>query len=384
MRLDQGKSMHEAERGLFDLLRGRPLYVTTPAEQVPQRGILLAPVEGLSGQTLDQLRGLDGGVIRLAVTQHRAGVMGLSDGGCRGDMSLGLNGKATPDQILRLSSARGKCTIDTLDVREASAPEIGGLTLVRLGRMLPSIVSVPVDAHNRAELRKPLESRAILGVTTAQIEAMAGNSHVEVTHVSDGPVPLEEAEDARFMFFREANGILEHVAILIGSRQSWPDPVPVRIHSACLTGDLFGSLRCDCGEQLRGILKVFADKGGGVLLYLAQEGRGIGLGNKLRAYALQQEGLDTVDADCTLGFGADERRYDAAVEMLQYLKVERIQLFTNNPEKVRAVQEAGIHVMDRQPLYGTLNRHNLRYVKAKVHRAGHWLGEMLSGAVAGE
>ena len=160
--------------------------------------------------------------------------------------------------------------------------------------------------------------------------------------------------------------------------------MPVRIHSACLTGDLFGSLRCDCGEQLRGSLSIFADKGGGVLLYLAQEGRGIGLGNKLRAYALQQEGLDTVDADCTLGFGADERRYDAAVEMLRHLHVERIQLLTNNPEKVRAVQEAGIQVMDRQPLYGTLNRHNLRYVKTKEHRAGHWLGEMLSGAVAGK
>ncbi len=121
-----------------------------------------------------------------------------------------------------------------------------------------------------------------------------------------------------------------------------------------------------------------------MLLYLAQEGRGIGLGNKLRAYALQQEGLDTVDADCALGFGPDERRYDAAVEMLRHLQVERIQLFTNNPEKVRAVRESGIQVVERQPLYGTLNRHNLRYVRTKVRRAGHWLGDMLSGAVAGE
>ena len=118
--------------------------------------------------------------------------------------------------------------------------------------------------------------------------------------------------------------------------------------------------------------------------HLAQEGRGIGLGNKLRAYALQQEGLDTVDADCTLGFGADERRYDAAVEMLQYLQIERVRLFTNNPEKVRAVREGGLQVMERQPLYGTLNQHNIRYVKTKVRRAGHWLGDMLSGAVAGE
>ena len=146
------------------------------------------------------------------------------------------------------------------------------------------------------------------------------------SYVSDGPVPLEDAEDARFMCFREANSLLEHVAIVIGNRESWPDPVPVRLHSACLTGDLFGSLRCDCGEQLRGSLRIFARSGGGVLLYLAQEGRGIGLGNKLRAYLLQQEGLDTIDADGTLGFGADERRYDAAIEILRYLHIDRIRL----------------------------------------------------------
>ena len=146
--------------------------------------------------------------------------------------------------------------------------------------------------------------------------------------------------------------------------------MPVRLHSACLTGDLFGSLRCDCGEQLRGSLRIFAESGGGVLLYLAQEGRGIGLGNKLRAYLLQQEGLDTIDADGTLGFGADERRYDAAVEILRYLRIERIRLLTNNPEKVRALRDGGIRVIGRQPLYGTLNRHNVQYVTAKVQPRG--------------
>ena len=298
----------------------------------------------------------------------------------RRDLSLGLNGETSADQILRLSSAIGKYTTDTLDLRAASATEVGGLTLARLGQLLPAIVSAPADHPNAPELRNALASGAILAVTTAQIDAMAGNAQLELTHISEGPVPLEEAEAARFMLFREANGLLEHVAILIGERENWPDPVPVRIHSACLTGDLFGSLRCDCGDQLRGSLRVFAARGGGVLLYLAQEGRGIGLGNKLRAYALQQQNLDTVDADRTLGFGADERRYDAAVEMLCQLHIERVLLLTNNPEKVRAVREGGIQVMDRQPIYGSLNRHNLQYVRAKADRAGHWLEGMLTGA----
>jgi len=373
--------MHDAERGLFDLRRGRPLYVTSSDGSSPGAAVLVATVEGLNRETLNEFRRIGGGPIRLAVTHHRARAMGFAAVRSR-EMSVSLNGESDPDQILRLSSAIGSCAAKTRDMREASAPEIGGLTLARLGGLLPAVVSTPAGPAGAPELRSLLESRALLTATTAQIEAMAANVRVEMTYVSEGPVPLEGAEDARFMCFREANGLLEHVAIVIGKRESWPDPVPVRLHSACLTGDLFGSLRCDCGEQLRGSLRVFAASGGGVLLYLAQEGRGIGLGNKLRAYLLQQEGLDTVDADGTLGFGADERRYHAGIEILKHLGIERVQLLTNNPEKVRALREGGIHVIDRQPLFGTLNRHNLLYVTAKVHRAGHWLGEMLAGAIA--
>ena len=375
--------MHdEADRGLFDLQRGRPLYVAPPAGSAPLPGVLVAAVEGLGPRTVDRLRRIDGAALRLAVTDRRAHAMGLANGGRPAPLSLRLNGASSPDDILRLSAAPGDYSGEVRDVREASAPEVGGLTLARLGRLIPAVVGVPIGPAGAPALRRDLDRGAVLGVTTAQIGALAGDTKLELTHVSDGPVPLEDAEDAALACFREANGLLEHVAVLVGDRTRWPDPAPVRIHSACLTGDLFGSLRCDCGEQLRGSLRAFAARGGGVLLYLAQEGRGIGIGNKLRAYALQQQGMDTVDADCVLGFGADERRYDAAVAMLEHLGIDRIRLFTNNPEKVRAVRDAGIEVVAREPLYGTLNRHNLRYVKAKVSRAGHWLGEMLSGAAS--
>ena len=384
--------MREAERGLFDLRRGRCIRVTG----VPSSSdaVLLAAVEGLTHGTLDQLRGDERRRLRLAVTHHRAHAMGLTPappagqtrdrttGVHTGDVSLGLGDEATPDAVWRLSSGLDRPTRNSLEMGAASITEVGGLTLARLGQLLPAVVSVPL-CHEHASVGAS-DDDVVSTVTIEQIQALAANSRVEVTYVSDGPVPLEEAEEARFVCFREANGILEHVAILIGLREDWPEPVPVRLHSACLTGDLFGSLRCDCGQQLRGSLRVFAARGGGVLLYLAQEGRGIGLGNKLRAYTLQQQGLDTVDADCTLGFGADERCYDAAVEMLEHLQINRIQLLTNNPEKVRALQAGGIDVADRLPLYGTLNRHNLPYVKAKVDRAGHWLTEMLSGPMRGK
>jgi GTP cyclohydrolase II len=384
--------MREAEQGLFDLRRGLPIRVIGDASSGD--AVLLAAVEGLSHGTLAQLRGAAGRRLRLAVTHHRAHAMGLtpappvgqttdrSTGVHTGDVSLGLRDEMTPDAVWSLSSGLDRPERASLEMGAASSPEIGGLTLARLGQLLPAVVSVSLK-HSDASDGTPVDD-TISTVTAEQIQRLAANNRVEVTYVSDGPVPLEEAEEARFVCFREGNGILEHVAILIGVREDWPEPVPVRLHSACLTGDLFGSLRCDCGQQLRGSLRVFAARGGGVLLYLAQEGRGIGLGNKLRAYTLQQQGLDTVDADCTLGFGADERRYDAAVEMLGHLQINRIQLLTNNPEKVRALQAGGIDVADRQPLYGTLNRHNLPYVRAKVDRAGHWLSDMLSGPIRGE
>ncbi len=160
------------------------------------------------------------------------------------------------------------------------------------------------------------------------------------------------------------------MAITIGNVETHR-AVLVRLHSACLTGDLFGSLRCDCGEQLRDAVKRIAAAGGGVLLYLAQEGRGIGLVNKLRAYELQDAGLDTLEADQHLGFRTDERNYRAAATMLCDLGATRIQLLTNNPEKMQALTEEGIDVMNRLPLAPPSNPHNERYVRTKLERAGH-------------
>jgi membrane glycosyltransferase len=379
--------MYEAERGLFDLQRGRPVLVTPPEDAVGARPVLVAAVEGLTAETLHRLRGLGCDSVRLILTRHRASAMGIRPED-QPDIHVGVSLRiddATPEQILRLASASSGFDLPPGDVRAARSEEAAGLALTRLARLLPAAIAVETDRYSSPALAAALDSGAILEANADSISALMGDdTSVEVTYVSDAPVPLEEAENVRFMLFREANGLTEHVAIIIGDRDAWPDPVPVRLHSACLTGDLFGSLRCDCGEQLRRSLQMFSESGGGVLLYLEQEGRGIGLGNKLRAYSLQQEGLDTVDADCVLGFGADERRYHAAVGILRHLGVSRVRLLTNNPEKLQALEEAGIEVVDRTPLHGTLNRHNLPYVRAKVQRAGHWLGDMLHGRTSAD
>ncbi len=150
-------------------------------------------------------------------------------------------------------------------------------------------------------------------------------------------------------------------------------PVLVRLHSECFTGDLLGSLRCDCGLQLRGAIEQLAKLGSGVLLYLAQEGRGIGLVNKLRAYELQDDGFDTIDANEQLGFDADERVYLPAAEMLRQLGFGRVRLLTNNPDKVAALERYGIRVVERVPHVFPSNGHNERYLRTKATRSGHFL-----------
>jgi GTP cyclohydrolase II len=195
--------------------------------------------------------------------------------------------------------------------------------------------------------------------------------------ISQARVPLAKSLSTEIAVFRDEHTLAEHVAVIIGRGHERP-VVPVRLHSACLTGDLLGSLRCDCGEQLRTAVARIAALGGGVLLYLDQEGRGIGLPNKLRAYVLQDGGLDTLDADQHLGFLADERSYEVAAALLQELGVQRIQLLTNNPQKITALREHGIDVVGRLPLVTTSNSHNERYLRAKLERAGHLAEESSS------
>ena len=367
---------HKAERGVFELKQGRALCVTDH-----DRGVsaLVAAVEGLSVERLEQLRSL-AAPLRLVVTSHRGRAMGIRGHEGDADLSLGLGADETPDIVMGLATAQGTDRSGPrlpFDARPATRSESAGLALTRFGRLLPALVGVEV-ASGSPLLTRWIEEGTVLGVSNEEVEHAVARTGIEITRVAEAPVPLAGAEHARFVFFREGGGFLEHVAVLIDPRENWPDPVPVRLHSACLTGDLFGSSRCDCGEQLRGSLDHFKNRGGGVLVYLAQEGRGIGLGNKIRAYTLQDSGLDTVDADGMLGFGADERRYDAAVAILRHLEIERVELLTNNPQKVAALEEGGIEVAARTPLYGEINRHNLRYVQTKVDRSGHWLMDMIS------
>jgi len=191
-----------------------------------------------------------------------------------------------------------------------------------------------------------------------------------VTAVSSATLPLPQGEFQITVFLEHSTG-LEHVVLQAG-KFDHAQPVLVRLHSSCLTGDVFGSLRCDCGNQLEAALGQIA-KQGGLLLYLQQEGRGIGLGNKVKAYALQETGLDTVQANQHLGFADDLRNYQAAADILNQLEIRQIRLLTNNPKKLQSLQDEGIEIMSREPIVIQSHAFNHHYLNTKRDKLGHLL-----------
>ena len=328
------------------------------------RGLVVAAIEAAPATLLKRMAAA-GASLSLLMTGQRAQALGIADG--RGSaVAIEVPAGSTLESLRTLAGAgiegpipHGFTRIDT-DPPFAAVAE-AGFRLAKAGRLLPALLAFEAAAPH---------DESLLAVDVADVPENSPPARPRLKHMSQSRVPLSDALDCELALFRDEYGLGEHVAVLIGS----PDPsgtVPVRLHSACLTGDLLGSLRCDCGEQLRGAVRRIADLGGGVLLYLDQEGRGIGLANKLRAYALQDSGLDTLDADRRLGFLEDERTYDVAAAMLGELGIGRIKLLTNNPQKIEALRAHGIDVVSRVPLVGTTNSHNARYLKAKRERAGH-------------
>lgn len=189
--------------------------------------------------------------------------------------------------------------------------------------------------------------------------------------LSEADIPTEYGKFQVIAFGDHEGDYSPHLA-LVSEDADLNSPVLVRIHSECLTGDTFGSLRCECGEQLNNSLKRLGDEGG-ILIYLRQEGRGIGLVNKLKAYNLQDEGLDTVEANVHLGFEPDERHYDVAVEILEILNVTDIILLTNNPDKIEAIRKSSVRLIGREPLIIPTRDSNKEYMKAKENYFGHYL-----------
>ena len=243
--------------------------------------------------------------------------------------------------------------------------------------------TVPLSPHEHAEaalrlarLGGLLPALFIGGAGTQAVQVtgdaiMAATQSVKLRIASRAKLPTRSADKAEIVAFRAVGDGAEHIGLVIGDPGG--EPPLVRLHSECLTGDVLGSLKCDCGPQLDSALEAIAASGWGILLYLRQEGRGIGLVNKLRAYSLQDQGFDTVDANIRLGFGDDERDFTVAARMLELLKQPEVRLLTNNPRKAAGLEAAGIKVAGQVPLRIEANPHNQAYLDTKRLRSGHLL-----------
>jgi len=349
-------------RGLAEFRAGRPVVVTSTGET-----LVCLPVEGLDKVRLAAFRALCAPIVpRLVLTGFRARSLGINTSD---PVALEMMDDVDANQIVKLSS---EAVANHAYLPEPAGKAAGAaIELVKLAQILPAVLVADTTAAAIGALNPP-----IITVDAAAVARFPAEAAKQLAIAGEAHVPLNSGVRTRFVVFRDALGD-DSVAVIVGT-PDFSKPVPVRIHSACLTGDVFGSRRCDCGDQLKLALARLQEAGGGVILYLAQEGRGLGLANKMRTYKLQDAGLDTVDANTTLGFDDDERDYGVAGRMLQMLGCTRIVIMTNNPAKLEGLSKAGIDIVDRIPIETPVNADNRRYLAAKAVRAGHQLDHVIA------
>ena len=342
------------ERAVAEFRAARPVLIVDGAS-----ALLVSGVEGLEAPLAEALDGARAEIARLLLPAARLRRLGL-DRQVPGAVALPRIDLPRIQQLALVIDAR----IDA-PVAPVTALDEVALELARIALTVPAVVAVPVDAATLAGTAiEQVEASAVMGFRKAQVTGLR--------IVGRAPVPLEGAHETEFVVFRGGEGLRDQVAIVVGHL----DPtrtIPVRLHSACLTGDLFGSLKCDCGDQLRDTVEWMAKTDGGILLYLDQEGRGNGIANKMRAYRLQSQGWDTYDADEVLGFDLDQRRFDFAAEMLKQLGVRSVDIMTNNPVKMKSLRDAGLNVVSERRVIGRPTSENVRYLASKRDRAGHFI-----------
>ncbi|PWS34987.1 GTP cyclohydrolase II [Falsiroseomonas bella] len=368
------RALRAVHRAASELRRGTPVLL-----RGAEGALLAAAAETVSARGLAELAAgamapacLLLAPVRAAAVLQRPVPQGDLRGQSQEAVALRLPPSLLDPAVLRSLADPTAERLLPAEPERVSAPGLApaAIALAKLAKLLPALVVAPASDAAASRLD-------VLAVGAEQVLSYPDTAAGTLGRVAEARVPLEDAPEARIVAFRAADGGIEHLAILVGRPETAlaEGRVPLaRIHSECFTGDLLGSLRCDCGPQLRGAIKRMAeDPAGGVLLYLAQEGRGIGLVNKLRAYTLQDQGLDTLDANRALGYGADERNFWVAAEMLRAVGIPHVRLLTNNPDKLAGLAACGIEVAGREAHQFAANGVNDEYLATKAKRFGHLL-----------
>ena len=330
----------------------------------------------LDGPQLDQMVAIN--CPSLILSRQRLAQLGLDTDDQFTALRLPEYTTASTLWALALSNPQELGDLSLAGLQEPVEPKLAQSLskLAEFAGILPAFISCDCAGDAKGVEGDQADLGIWLDVDAIASTDIFGTLAQSLVQVGATPISLRSFGPAKFHLFRDALGHDEHVAIELGERgmRAGPDnspPTLVRLHSSCLTGDIFGSVRCDCGPQLHNALAGMKARGHGILVYLAQEGRGIGLTNKLRSYLLQQSGLDTVDGNLALGFGDDLRDFRFAAQILKLLGHEQIELMTNNPRKVAGLAKAGIQVAKRSALIAADTPESARYLSDKAARSGH-------------
>ena len=367
----------KTERAISELRRGGKIVISDINSGM---SVILTAAEMIEIDTITSLNQITSSRPNIILSSNRANALGLSSNNY--PCSILIEKLWTINDVLSLC----------LPLYNYQQPKLNGvvfeknsnivsicLLLLRQARLLPAGI-MSIISNVAIEKVSDWSSRNnIIYIDSINITSFEKNNAERLSIAVRAKVPLAETDNCEVVIFRPTDGGDEHFCLLIGkSRYSLNNQEDihtpmVRIHSQCITGDILDSLKCDCGQQLKESIKLMAKADEGILIYLAQEGRDIGLLNKLRAYSLQEQGMDTVEANLALGFQDDERLYYPAKEILKQLNINSIKLITNNPKKISHLSNLGIKVHERIPIKIKANKYNKKYLKTKSKKSGHLL-----------
>lgn len=362
------------ERAISELRRGGKIVITDVKHNF---SVLLVSSELIKADTIDTLSKIALSRPNIILSSNRCKALGIISN--NKPCSISISKKWSLLDIMSISFTLNNHNIPKLEgvISENNDGIVfASLLILRQARLLPSGLMSLISNVSMDQINEWSFKNNFININIDEIMSYEKVSSDNLVMEVRANVPIAHTDNCEIILFRPKDGGNEHFCLLFGKTR-YASPFThaplVRIHSQCITGDILDSLKCDCGEQLKKSVKLMADANEGVLIYLAQEGRDIGLLNKLRAYSLQEGGMDTVQANENLGFNDDERLYYPAREILSQLKINEIKLITNNPQKVKHLVDLGINVIQRIPIKIKPNKYNKKYLNTKSKKSGHLL-----------
>ena len=360
------------ERAISELRRGGKLVVS---DNNSGTSVLLVASELIQQDTIEKLSNLALSRPNIILSKNRCKAIGIKE--ANEPSSILIKNDWTVDDILSLCMPLTGHEIPKLDgvLPESNQGIVSScILLLRQSRLLPAGLMAIISSVSIEKINKWAFRNNLIHVNVSDIKSYEKITANSLIMEVKAKVPISYSENCEIIIFRPKDGGNEHFCLVFGkNRQLKCDHALLRIHSQCITGDVLDSLKCDCGQQLKQSIKLMAEADEGILIYLAQEGRDIGLLNKLRAYSLQENGMDTVEANEDLGFNDDERLYYPAKAILTQLNIKSVELITNNPKKVQHLKNLGINVTKRVSMKITPNKHNKKYLETKSNKSGHIL-----------